>query len=75
MPIEIDITKIPLYKEGKEEGIREGKKEGKKEGKEETLVEIILNLFKNESFTKEYIAKILNLPLKVVEDILKKNLK
>ena len=61
MAIEIDITKIPLYKEGK------------REGKEETLVEIILNLFSNKKLSKEYIADLLNLPLKVVEDILKKS--
>ena len=43
MPIEIDITKLWGYKEGKEAGLKEGKeaglKEGLKEGKEAGLRE------------------------------------
>jgi len=75
MAIEIDITKIPLYKEGKEEGIREGIKEGIAEGEAKKLASIVLDFFSKQKFSKEYIADLLNLPLKVVEDILKKNLK
>jgi len=69
MPIEIDITKIPMYKEA----YSEGEAKGEKTGEAKKQAEIILNLFKNKNLSVDVIADLLNLKSEDVEVILKRN--
>ena len=63
MPIEIDMNKVPFYKEALATGI--------KEGIEKSKVEFILKLNQKKKFSALEIAETFNLSLEEVEKVLK----
>ena len=64
MPITIDLQNDPYFKEGLQQGIQQGEKKGLKKG-----ILVLLDL----GFSKEDIAKKMNLSLKQIDEILKEN--
>ena len=66
MPLEIDMNKVPFYKEA----LATGMKEGIKEGIEKSKVEFILKLNQKKKFSAMEIAETFNLSLEEVETVL-----
>jgi predicted transposase/invertase (TIGR01784 family) len=66
-----DYARIEGEKKGEKRGEKKGEKRGRVEGKREAYTQIVLNAA-NEGMSIEDIARITNLPLEQIRDILKK---
>lgn len=78
MGLEEQIIEM-VREEGREEGIEKGRQEGRQEGieigAEKTKEKLINDLVHDSGYTDEQIVKIIQVPLKLVRDIRKKNTK